>query len=200
MVRDASVELIVKYLNDSGYTANHIPESPNKKRADIFATHDQFGFLIEVKDKASFKPKLEREIQRGNVVAVMESEDYAYRNGIDSIITTAARQLRSTISDYKEFQLLWINPECVDMEVLWYQIMFTWYGIEWIGSPDNENGQNDICFYFTYSSSFKNQNVVAIIMPNDDSEPVIYLNKFCPELGPEYCSSALARVFANPNF
>jgi hypothetical protein len=179
---DASTIAIITMLQKSGLTASKIVESNQDKRADIWASDETDDYVIEVKNKAPFQATTTAQMEKGKVLTTIETQSYEYRNGIDAVLSDAAKQLESTIQIHSGFQLTWINPMGADTEMLNRQILFTWYGVEWLGWKENDSGENVICLYFTDSSSFKNKNVVGLVMEDDDATLAIYLNEFCPDL------------------
>ena len=152
------------------------------KGADIWASDETDDYVIEVKDKSPFKPIATAQIEKGKILTSIETESYEYRNGIDGVLSDAAKQLARTVEVHPGFQLIWINLVCADTEMLRSQICFTWYGVEWLGWKENESGENVTCLYFTHASSFKNNNVVALVMEDENATLAIHLNEFCPDL------------------
>ena len=179
---DDSTMAIITLLRSSGLCASKISESNQDKRADIWASDETDYYVIEVKDKAPFKPTTTAQIEKGKILTTIETESYQYRNRIDAVLFDAAKQLARTVQVHPGFQLIWINLMGADTVILSRQILFTWYGVEWLGWKENESGENATCLYFTNASSYKNKNVVGIVMEDDDATLAILLNEFCPDL------------------
>lgn len=188
MTDDDSTMAIIAMLQSNGFHASKIPES-NEKRADIWASDETDNYVLEVKDKAPFKPTTTAQIEKGKFLTSLETESYEYRNGIDAVLSDAAKQLVRTVEVHPGFQLIWINLVGADTEMLRSQILFTWYGVEWLGWKENESGENVTYLYFTHASSYKNQNVVGLVMEDDDATPAILLNEFCTDLSRFRCTS-----------
>jgi hypothetical protein len=179
---DDSTKAIISFLQSSGLRASKISESHQDRRADIWASDETDDYIIEVKDKAPFRATTTAQFQKGEILTTIDTVSYGYRNGIDAVLSDAAKQLARTIRVHPGIQLIWINLKGADIEMLRSQILFTWYGVEWLGWKENESGENATCLYFNYASSIKNKNVVGIVMEDDDATLAIHLNEFCPDL------------------
>ena len=148
MTGDDSSMAIIAMLQSSGLRASKIAESIHDKRADIWASDETDDYVIEVKDKAPFKPTTTAKIEKGKILTSIETESYEYRNGIDAVLSDAAKQLATTVEVHPGFQLIWINLGGADTEMLRSQILFTWYGVEWLGWKENESGENVTCLFY----------------------------------------------------
>lgn len=168
-------------LSARGFDVYKIPESSERKSPD-FELKDSNGYkyIIEVKVRSDdLKAEADRSdtLQKGEVF--FQSTPVAFRNRIDGIASSAAKQMDSDVKTNHILKVLWVVAIGRNIEPKIDQFRATLYGTTRIWSLDSDEGHRE-CFYFRNSTFYSQRTSLDAAVVGDLKAAQLYLNTLSP--------------------